>query len=121
MPTEQKDIIPTLPIEAIIVPDSVKELAERSVGVFFEGVNNMPRAVAARDHLDLQRPIRAGRLLKNFTPLNGMRLLEIGSGFGINLATWIKQYELDGMALRGTQKDSAALSKLPVSFLSQMG
>lgn len=93
--------------EAIIVPDSVKELAERSVGVFFEGVNKMPRAAAARDHLDVLRPIRAAKLLESFTPLNGKKLLEIGSGFGINLATWIKRYALDGY---GTERDAEGFS-----------
>ncbi len=35
-------------------------------------------------------------------PLNNKKLLEIGSGFGTNLATWIKSYEVDGY---GTEPD----------------
>jgi SAM-dependent methyltransferase len=88
---------------AILVPDSVREIAEKSIGVFFEGVNKMPPQMAARDHLDLARPIRAAKILEHFAPLRGKKLLEIGSGFGTNLATWIKYYGTDGF---GTERDA---------------
>jgi SAM-dependent methyltransferase len=89
--------------EPIVVPDSVRDLAENSVGVFFEGVSKHPRAATARDHTDPSRSAKKGKLLELFTPLQGKKLLEIGSGFGTNLATWIKTYELDGY---GTERDT---------------
>ena len=89
--------------ETLIIPDSVRVLTEKSVGVFFENVNRMPAAMAARDHLALEKPLKKAELLENFTPLHGKKLLEIGSGFGTNLATWIKHYELDGL---GTERDA---------------
>jgi SAM-dependent methyltransferase len=92
-----------MPTNAIVVPESVKEMAEQSIGVFFEGVNNMRRDANARDHLDTERPYRAARILEGFTPLRGKKLLEIGSGFGITLATWIKEYGIDGL---GTERDA---------------
>ncbi len=98
-----KDIICAMPTETIIVPDSVRELAEQSVGIFFEGVTKTPRAVNARDHLDVVRPVKKGELLERFTPLHGKKLLEIGSGYGTNLATWIKKYDLDA---HGTERDT---------------
>lgn len=63
----------------------------------------MPAEVAARDHIDPARPMRAALVLEEFTPLRGKKLLEIGSGFGINLATWIKMYGVDGF---GTERDA---------------
>ena len=57
----------------------------------------------ARDHIDLGRPVKAADLLGRFTSLQGKKVLEIGSGFGITLATWIKQYQLDGY---GTERDA---------------
>jgi hypothetical protein len=81
--------------ELIVVPDSVRDLAENSVGVFFESISKHPRAASARDHTDPSRAVKKGKLLELFTPLQGKKLLEIGSGFGTNLATWIKRYELD--------------------------
>lgn len=89
--------------EAIVIPDSVRTLTEQSVGAFFEGVARMPAEVAARDHIDPARPMRAALVLEEFTPLRGKKLLEIGSGFGINLATWIKMYGVDGF---GTERDA---------------
>lgn len=89
--------------EVIVVPDSVRDIAEKSVGAFFEGVNKMPKEAAARDHLGLQRQAMKGQLLDSITPLKGKKLLEIGSGFGTNLAIWIKNYELDGY---GTERDA---------------
>jgi len=89
--------------ELIVVPDSVVELAENSVGVYFEGVAKQNRAATARDHTDPGRAVKAGQLLEKFTALDGKKLLEIGSGYGTNLATWIKRYHLDGF---GTERDA---------------
>jgi len=90
-----------------VVPESVRVMAENSVGTFFESVSKMPAEVSARDHLDLERPIRAGRLLTKYVPLQGKKLLEIGSGFGTNLATWIQLYQIDGY---GTERDAEGFS-----------
>ena len=73
--------------ELIVVPDSVRDLAENSVGVFFEGVSKHPQAATVRDHTDPSKAEKKGKLLELFTPLQGKKLLEIGSGFGTNLTT----------------------------------
>jgi SAM-dependent methyltransferase len=87
----------------IVVPDSVREMAEQSVGVFFEGVTGTPRDANARDHLDVIRPIKKAALLERFTSLRGKKLLEIGSGYGTNLGTWMKKFDLDAY---GTERDT---------------
>lgn len=87
----------------IVVPDSVRELAENSVGLFFEGVTRTSREANARDHLDVVRPVKKGKLLERFTPVHGKKLLEIGSGYGTNLAVWTKIYGLDSY---GTERDA---------------
>lgn len=92
---------------AIIVPDEVLHLAEKSVGQFFHDVAKTPVAANARDHVDVIRPLKKGRILEAFTPLQGKKLLEIGCGFGTNLATWIKQYGLDAY---GTERDTEGFS-----------
>jgi len=92
-----------MPTALIVVPDSVRALAEQSVGVFFETVTRTHRDVNARDHLDVLRPLKKGELLERFTQLQGKKLLEIGSGYGTNLGTWIKKYNLDGY---GTERDT---------------
>lgn len=92
-----------MPGNVVVIPESVKRLAEDSIGVFFENVSKTSRVSNVRDHLDTVRPLKKGQLLERFTPLRAKKLLEIGSGFGTNLAVWIKEYELDGY---GTEKDA---------------
>jgi SAM-dependent methyltransferase len=87
----------------IVVPDSVRELAEKSVGIFFEGVTKTSRGANARDHLDVVRPFKKGKQLEKFTRMHGKKLLEIGSGYGTNLAVWTKIYSLDSY---GTERDA---------------
>lgn len=89
--------------EMIVVPQSVWDLAENSVGVFFESVARQPRKASAHDHVDPKRMLRSGRILERFVSPQGKKLLEIGSGYGVNLATWIKKYQLDGY---GTERDT---------------
>ena len=96
-------IISAMPTALIVVPDEVRELAEKSVGVFFLGVTGTSIGANARDHLDVIRPLKKGEILDKFANLQGKKLLEIGLGYGTNLATWIKRYELDGYA---TERDT---------------
>jgi SAM-dependent methyltransferase len=87
---------------AIVVPDSVRESAAESVGAFFESISKTPRRTAADDHLNLEKSFKRADLLERYTPMSNKKLLEIGSGFGTNLATWIKSYDVDGY---GTEPD----------------
>lgn len=96
-----------MPEPLIVVPDEVLHLAEQSVGQFFHGVAGTSVEANARDHVDVVRPLKKGRILEAYTPLHGKKLLEIGCGFGTNLATWIKQYELDAY---GTERDTEGFS-----------
>lgn len=86
----------------IIVPDSVRDAAKKSLGAYFETFSKMPPEASADDHLDVEKSYKRAQLLERFVPLSNKRLLEIGSGFGTNLATWIKSYAVDGY---GTEPD----------------
>ena len=92
-----------MPDNLIVVPDPVRKLAENSVGTFFVGVNGSSKEATARDHLDVVRPVKKAKLLETFVPLHGKKLLEIGSGYGTNLAVWTKMYGLDSY---GTERDA---------------
>lgn len=89
--------------ELIVVPDSVWDMAENSVGTFFESVAKQQREATAGDHVHLKRMLRSGEILERFVSLQGKKLLEIGSGYGVNLAAWVKKYDLDGY---GTERDT---------------
>lgn len=86
----------------IIIPDHVRAIAEESVGKFFESISGTPAKVAAADHLDYTKSFKRARLLERYASLRNKKLLEIGSGYGTNLATWIKSYDVDGY---GTEPD----------------
>jgi SAM-dependent methyltransferase len=86
----------------IIVPDSVRAMTEKSMGEFFESISKTPPKAAAEDHLNVEKSLKRAQLLERYTPLRNKKVLEIGSGFGTNLATWIKSYQVDGY---GTEPD----------------
>jgi len=95
-------LIETQPESAIIVPDSVRVAAEKSIGAFFVRISKTSPSAAADDHLNLEKSFKRAQLLERYTPLRNKKLLEIGSGFGNNLAVWIKSYQIDGY---GTEPD----------------
>ena len=80
----------------IVIPPEVYELAVQSVGRFFEPICKTPAEVIVRDFLDLSKAAKRADVLKRYAPLENRKLLEIGSGFGTNLAVWIKNYNIDG-------------------------
>ncbi len=64
--------------------------------MFFESISKTPSQAAAADHLNLEKSFRRAEVLERYTPLRQKKLLEIGSGFGTNLAVWISSYQVDG-------------------------
>jgi ubiquinone/menaquinone biosynthesis C-methylase UbiE len=84
------------PASTIIVPDDVVEIAAQSIGAFFEPISLTDRYTCARDFLDLARASKRAAILQRYTPIESKKLLEVGSGFGTNLAVWIKCFNVDG-------------------------
>jgi SAM-dependent methyltransferase len=80
----------------IVIPDDVFEMAVESVGAFFEPICKVDRRAAARDFLDLAKPAKHAAILRRYTELESKKLLEIGSGFGTNLAVWLRSFHVDG-------------------------
>lgn len=91
-----------MPSSTIVVPDSVRESAEKSLGAFFERISKTPAGAGAEDHLNIEKSFKRAQLLERYTSMRGKKVLEIGSGFGTNLAVWIKSYAVDGY---GTEPD----------------
>jgi SAM-dependent methyltransferase len=78
------------------IPADVFEIAMESIGVFFEPIVRTDRRTIATDFLDLSRCATRARELDRHMPLQGKKLLEIGSGYGTNLATCILDFGVDG-------------------------
>jgi len=83
----------------IVVPPEIMEVAVESLGRFFERISGVDRRVLASDLLNPSTPIERAQRLQRYTTLDGKRLLEIGSGFGTNLAVWMKQFHLDAWGI----------------------
>lgn len=87
---------------AIVIPDSVRAAARESIGELSESIAKTPPNTAADEHLDVAKSLKRAQILGRYQPLANKKLLEIGSGFGTNLAMWIKSYQVDGY---GTEPD----------------
>jgi SAM-dependent methyltransferase len=81
---------------AVFIPEEVFELAAQSIGAFFEPISKVDRHTSARDFLELSKSVKRAEILGGYAALESKKLLEIGSGFGTNLAVWIKKFGVDG-------------------------
>ena len=79
----------------IVVPAEVLQIAEQSMGVFFEPISKVDRHAAAADFLDFSKSFKRAGILSRYANPEGQKLLEIGSGFGTNLAVWITHFHID--------------------------
>lgn len=80
----------------IVVPEEVFQVAAESIGAFFEPICKVDRHSNVRDFLDLSKAYKRAGILQRYTTLESKTLLEVGSGFGTNLAVWIKHFNVDG-------------------------
>jgi SAM-dependent methyltransferase len=64
--------------------------------VFFEPISGVDRHTASRDFLDLAKSFKRAEILGRYTSLEARKVLEVGSGFGTNLAVWLRYFDVDG-------------------------
>jgi len=79
----------------IIVPPEVFDIAVESIGAFFEPICKLNRRENVRDFLDPSKAYRRAAILQRYASLESKKLLEVGSGFGTNLAVWIRHFNVD--------------------------
>ncbi len=82
--------------EALIIPEEVVELARRSIGDFFSSICPSDPEENVRDFLDVSKSFKRAGIIEQYTRLRSKKLLEVGSGFGTNIGTWIKSFDVDG-------------------------
>lgn len=78
------------------IPAEVFDIALESMGAFFEPIAKVDRRTLTSDFLDLPRCVKRTRELDEHVPIRGKKLLDIGSGYGTNLATCIAVFGADG-------------------------
>jgi len=79
----------------IVVPAEIFEMAAESIGAYFEPICKIDRHTNVRDFLDLSKAYKRAGILQRYTSFESKKLLEVGSGFGTNLASWIKRFNVD--------------------------
>jgi SAM-dependent methyltransferase len=78
------------------VPAEVFDIAVESIGVYFEPICRIDRKTLAADFLDLSKCRKWTAEFDRQVSLRGKKVLEIGSGFGTNLAACIADFGADG-------------------------
>jgi len=107
-------------------------MAVESIGVFFEPINKVDRLTTASDFLNLSRCAARMQQVDRLTPLRGKKMLEIGSGYGTNLATCLADFGADaygvepsgvgfGLGYAASRKLLAANGLDPERVLSSLG
>jgi ubiquinone/menaquinone biosynthesis C-methylase UbiE len=81
--------------DLVAIPDEIFQQVQNGLGAFFSRLNGVPPEQLAADMLNPAKSIRNFEVLARFVEPRGKRILEIGSGYGINLIAWTKHYGLD--------------------------
>jgi SAM-dependent methyltransferase len=86
----------SIPTADVIIPEEVVHAARRSIGAFFEPISRADPEANIQDFLNVAKSLKRAQILQRYTSLHAKKLLEVGSGFGTNLAVWIKHFDVDG-------------------------
>jgi SAM-dependent methyltransferase len=79
----------------LCIPTRVRESVIASLGAYFEKINRVNRVVLGNDHVNPDRYLKNIEALNACVPLQGKKLLEIGSGYGVSLALMLKKFDVD--------------------------
>jgi len=83
----------------ILIPQEVFDTAAETMGKFFEPISGTDPIIAARDFLETSKSFKRADIINRYHKLEGSKLLEVGSGFGTNLAVWMKHYNVDALGV----------------------
>jgi ubiquinone/menaquinone biosynthesis C-methylase UbiE len=70
-----------------------------SQGVFYQYLSKIDRNKLTTDLLNPQKAILQADILQKYTKIHGKRILEVGSGLGVNHIVWSKLYNIDGYGI----------------------
>ncbi len=79
----------------LTIPTRVFEIARDSLGKYFQQISGMDPDDNAHDFLDTTKSVTRANIAERYRPLAGSKSLEIGSGFGTNVAIWQKYLQVD--------------------------
>jgi ubiquinone/menaquinone biosynthesis C-methylase UbiE len=77
------------------IPEEVYLQVEKGLGQYFTKLCLATPPTIARDMLNPLKTARAYEIMCRYVDPKGKRILEIGSGYGITLISWVKNFGLD--------------------------
>jgi SAM-dependent methyltransferase len=80
----------------------------------FEKICLIGREKVAKDLLDPAKALNQAAILERYCTLQGRKVLEIGSGLGVNHIVWTRKYGIDGYGVEPSEEgfdSSHAISK----------
>lgn len=86
-------------MRSLTIPPRVFEIARDTLGRYFQPISKMDPDDNVSDFLDVSRAIVRAKLVERYVPLTGLKTLEIGSGFGTNVAVWQKYLDVDAYGI----------------------
>ncbi|MGA3172245.1 MAG: class I SAM-dependent methyltransferase [Chthoniobacteraceae bacterium] len=81
--------------DPVFIPEEVAAQVGEAMGQYFSKINGASPETLTGDMLNPSKAVRAHEVLCRYVNPQGKRILEIGSGYGITLITWTKQFGLD--------------------------
>lgn len=70
-----------------------------SYGKFYEKISFLTAEKITEDALNPNKPVLQAEILMKYVDLNNKKVLEVGSGMGVNLIVWSKKYNIDGYGI----------------------
>ena len=86
------------------IDDETYEAVVQTQGVFFEKICLVGREKIARDLLDPVKAVKQASVLGQYCALQDGKVLEIGSGLGVNHIVWTKKYGIDGYGVEPSEE-----------------
>ena len=81
------------------IDDDTFQAVVKTQGVYFQNISGVDKYKVATDVLNPQKAIDQAIILRKYCDLSGKKVLEIGSGLGVNHIVWCKKYNIDGYGI----------------------
>ncbi|MBN1758525.1 MAG: methyltransferase domain-containing protein [Chitinispirillaceae bacterium] len=92
--------------DLFVIPDEIYETVFSTQASFIERISGVDRKKITDDLLDPRKALQQAEVLQEFIPLQrGAKVMEIGTGFGVNLGVWIRRFGVDGYGVEPSDEE----------------
>jgi len=101
------------------IMQSILQRVYETQGLYFNDISHIDVYKIAEDLINPNKALKQADLLEKHVQLQGKKLLEVGSGLGVNHIVWTKRYGIDGYGIEPDAvgfESSYKLSKELIEF-----